>query len=121
MNQIMKAAPAGRILRNPYTLVSCVYQRNGVSGIPFWAITFDCQNGGPKRRLIAIAYGNDDQDWGAVGPCIGKIAVLDVLHAATGDTQPNEFRGDYFEPQLRQWIAQTQVDQEGLTRHTETG
>lgn len=87
--------------------VSLAYHRNGVMGRPFWAVAFDFREGERKRRLLAILFDAPDTLDEVVHPCTGHLAVIDPMMAATGDlgAPDNRWRGDNFEPQLRQWIA----------------
>jgi hypothetical protein len=93
-------------------LRAIAYHRNGVSGRPFHAIAFrEVQDGG-WRNMIATVFDSDEMEPGEVHPHTGLVAVLDAdLSAAGVVTMPEAtFRADVYEPQLRQWIAQHQVE-----------
>lgn len=71
------------------------HHRNGICGAPFHAVLFR----GEKNRLFV----------GVVFEGKGQIAVLDVMHLSdkkVGVTfGKNSFRGDVFEPELRQAVS----------------
>lgn len=79
-------------------LKSIAYHRNSVTGEPFYAIAFTDQ----KQDLIATVFLFGDE------PCPGRVAVLNADCFGIGTNAPR-YRGDHYEPQLRQWIAQEQA------------
>ena len=92
-------------------LRAIAYHRNGVGGRGFYAIAFRDPSVPGKRNMIATVFETDEAEDGAVQPCTGMLAVLDADLAACGMLQAgvNTWRGDLYEPQLRQWIAQHQL------------
>jgi len=77
-------------------IISIAHHRNGVSGSPFDVVLFDDCN--PKRsRKVAVLFEE-----------VHACAVLDVPLLAAGDIAfgSNSWRGDDYEPQLRQAIEQ---------------
>jgi hypothetical protein len=105
-------------------LTSLAYHRNGVGGEGFHAIAFTYRENGRTHRMVATVFSYDgDKYYGKVHPCTGRVAVLDADLAASGKVgrdDNNTWRGDNFEPQLRQWIAAHQfadmTNREGLAR-----
>jgi len=93
-------------------LKALAYHRNGVNGEGFWAVAFTWR-GGLKKPLdmVATVFESTEHDGLEVHPCTGRLAVLDAILASRGTVSNrfNGWRGDDFEPQLRQWIAQHQV------------
>lgn len=93
-------------------LKTLAYHRNGVNGDGFWAVAFTWR-GGLKKPLdmVATVFESNEHDGLEVHPCTGRLAVLDAGLASRGvvSTRFNGWRGDDFEPQLRQWIAQHQA------------
>lgn len=94
-------------------LVKIAYHRNGLMGEGFHAVAFRYRFEGKERRMIATVFSSHEPDPGDVHPCTGRLAVLDADYSATGllDYPLNQWRGDDFEPQLRQWIATWAEDQ----------
>lgn len=76
------------------------YHRNGVAGEGFHVITFTMRDGRERRPMVATVFATP-----------GQIAVLDVGKLADGDVAfgSNSWRGDDFEPELRQAIAEYEV------------
>ena len=105
-------------------LTAIAYHRNGVTGAGFYAIAFTNREGNRTHRMVATVFGaDDDAHYGRVAPCNGQVAVLDADLAAAGQVgrdDKNTWRGDNYEPQLRQWIAAHQhgemANREGLAR-----
>jgi hypothetical protein len=85
-------------------LISLAYHRNGCFGEGFWAVAFHYKTNGRDHPMIAAVFETQEMAAGAVHPCTGQLAVLDAGLAATGHVG-QRWRGDEFEPQLRQWIA----------------
>ncbi len=79
------------------SIVSIAHHRNGVFGAPFYAVIFFCDIDGPREELFATVF--EEQ---------GNCAVVNVGKLASGDIAfaSNSFRGDNFEPELREAIAQ---------------
>ena len=76
------------------TINSIAYHRNGICGAPFEVVLFEDQ--GPEgSRKVAILF--DEPHY---------CAVLDVAKLAAGDIAfgSNSWRGDNYEPSLRQAI-----------------
>ena len=102
-------------------LRTIAYHRNGVGGEGFYAIAFSYREDGRSHRMVATVFGSDDDEhYGQTAPCTGRVAALDADLAAAGVVGrdgKNTWRGDNFEPQLRQWIAAYQhaamVEREG--------
>jgi hypothetical protein len=78
-------------------LKSMAYHRNGISGAGFWAIVFSWRDNRKNRQMVATVF--DDP---------GECAVLDTALLAKGNVEfgKNSWRGDYFEDQCREWIAE---------------
>jgi hypothetical protein len=76
--------------------LAIAHHRNGVAGAPFDVILFKEYGQGASRK-VAVVF--DDP---------GYCAVLDVTLLATGDIAfgSNSWRGDDYEPQLREAIKQ---------------
>ena len=75
-------------------IIAFAHHRNGIGGAPFDVILFE--NTGPEgSRKVAILFGHE-----------GHCAVLDVGKLAAGDITfgSNSWRGDRFEPSLREAI-----------------
>jgi hypothetical protein len=77
------------------TIIDFVHHRNGICGAPFTVILFE-DDGAEGSRKVAILFEQD-----------GHCAVLDVDRLAHGDIAfgSNSWRGDRFEPSLRQTIC----------------
>lgn len=71
---------------------SIAHHRNGVTGEPFYAILFTCSE---IKNGLAIVFDEP-----------GHVAILDVDMLYSGDILfgNNSWRGDYFEPDLRNAI-----------------
>ena len=95
-------------------LIKVAYHRNGVAGEGFHVVAFRFRHDGKYRRMVATLFSTAEPELGEVHPCNGRLAVLDADCAAAGviERPDNQWRGDDFEPQLRQWIAQWDVDRE---------
>jgi hypothetical protein len=90
-------------------LTALAYQPNGVMGEGFWAVAFTWRRGLHKPiNMVATVFESNEHDAAEVHPCTGRLAVLDATLAAIGLVSA-KWRGDDFEPQLRQWIAQHQA------------
>jgi hypothetical protein len=74
------------------------FHRNGICGAPFHVLVFE-DSGEDGSRKVAILFGERHY-----------CAVLDVAKLAAGDIafRSNSYRGDYFEPHLRDAIARCQ-------------
>jgi hypothetical protein len=78
-------------------ILAIAYHRNGIDGAPFNVVLF--RDYGPEgSRKVAVLFEE---------PC--HCAVLDVDKLAAGDIAfgSNSWRGDHYEPHLRQAIAKT--------------
>ena len=75
--------------RSPLRVIASAYHRNGISGAPFHVVLFDDAD----SRKVGIVFD-------APGHC----AVLDIALLARGTIAfgANSYRGDAFEPALRQ-------------------
>ena len=76
--------------------------RNGVSGVPFWVVGFsDSEHGAP---MIGVVFDHGD---GTILDESGYCAVFRLDLLAKGDIAfgSNSWRGDRFEPELREAIA----------------
>ena len=73
------------------TILASDRHRNGVAGHPFEVVLF--HERGSRRRKVAILFDEP-----------GQCAVLDVAQLAAGDIAfgSNSWRGDEYEPALRQ-------------------
>ena len=98
---------------NGMKLTAVAHHRNGVGGEGFYAVAFSYRLDRRNHRMIATVFISDvDLPAGEVHPCTGRVAVIDADLAAAGQVgeKPlNQWRGDHFEPQLRQWIAQYEI------------
>jgi hypothetical protein len=83
------------------TIIAIANHRNGVVGQPFEAALFK-ERGREGSRKVAILF--DDPHY---------CAVLDVAKLAAGDIAfgSNSWRGDDYEPSLRQAIRQQQAQE----------
>jgi hypothetical protein len=82
----------------PITVITKAHHRNGICGAPFHAVVFT-DGGNP---MLGIVF---DQE--------AHCAVLDITKLANGDIAfgSNSFRGDDYEPALRDAIRQEQPDE----------
>jgi hypothetical protein len=78
--------------------LAIAHHRNGIDGAPFHVVLFK-DGGNAGDRKVAVLF---DQ--------AHHCAVLDVARLATGDIAfgSNSWRGDRYEPYLRQAIQQAQ-------------
>lgn len=79
--------------------VSVAHHRNGVSANSFSVVTFDCDYDG-RRSFVATVFEER-----------GNIAVLDRDLLAAGEIRfgENSWRGDDFEPAVREEIAKWEL------------
>ena len=80
-------------------IAKTAYHRNGICGEGFHAITFRWKDegNGQHRHMVAILF--EEQ---------GQCAVLDIDELTKdniGFAQGNSWRGDHFEPDLRETLA----------------
>jgi hypothetical protein len=75
-------------------IIAIAFHRNGISGAPFEVVLFE-DKGEEGSRKVAILFDED-----------AHCAVLDVAKLAAGDIDfgSNSWRGDCYEPRLRQAI-----------------
>jgi len=73
-------------------IIAFARHRNGIDGVPFCVVLF---HDGESQK-VAVLF---DQEW--------HCAILDVTKLAAGDIAfgSNSWRGDRFEPELRQAIG----------------
>lgn len=100
---------------HPMRLVEIARHRNGVGGEPFTVVRFTMREDGTSRNMVAILFDLDEpkrgrkrQTWN------GRVAVLDENETAAGNiafAMGNSWRGDYYEPTLRAWIAEDDAKQ----------
>jgi hypothetical protein len=76
-------------------IIAIDYHRNGIDGAPFHAVLFD-DSGDEGSRKLGIVF---DEPF--------HVAVFDVAKLAAGNITfgENSWRGDRFEPALRQAIS----------------
>ena len=77
-------------------IIAIDYHRNGIGGAPFHVILFeDCSEDGSRK--VSVIFDQPDH-----------CAVIDMAKLAVGDIAfgSNSWRGDVYEPSLRQAIAQ---------------
>jgi hypothetical protein len=76
------------------SIIANAHHRNGICGAPFNVVLFG-DTGPEGSRKVAILFEEE-----------GHCAVLDVAKLAAGDIAfgSNSWRGDVFEPSLRQAI-----------------
>lgn len=80
--------------------IAIAYHRNGVAGNGFHVVLFTWGRGKAARQMVATVF--EEQ---------GNIAVLDTMETATGNiafAMGNSWRGDDFEPFVREAIAAVQ-------------
>ncbi|MGD0109558.1 MAG: hypothetical protein ABSC06_36855 [Rhodopila sp.] len=104
-------------------LIRIAYHRNGVMGAGFHAVAFRYRYEGTDRRMVAAVFSTVELEPGQAHPCNGRLAVLYADYAATGllESPLNKWRGDDFEPQLRQWIAIWEQDQAAAVAEQSAG
>ena len=76
------------------------YHRNGVGGVGFYAVTFRDKD--EKREMVASVFPLEDgQTWN------GMVSVFDINLLGKGEITfgENSWRGDRYEPSLREAIA----------------
>lgn len=79
---------------NGMLMQDIAYHRNGIGGTGFHVILFRWEN----ANMVAIVFQEP-----------GHVAVLDSKETASGNiafANGNSWRGDNFEPRLREWITQ---------------
>lgn len=93
----MKAMSRQQRVAQDVQVLLVAAHRNGISGEPFHVVRFTFADQGEERRRNMVA---------TVFAGRGTIAVLDADAAAAGDIGfgSNSWRGDDFEPILRQAI-----------------
>lgn len=82
------------------TNIEVAYHRNGVGGAGFHVATFSVRASGAYRDMIAVLFSEE-----------GECAVFDIAELAKGNIEfghGNSWRGDHFEPQLREAVAKWQ-------------
>ena len=72
-------------------IIEVAYHRNGICGVPFYAVRFNADIDGTPRRMVAIRFEEESY----INP---RVAVLDVdilsdVGVAFG---ANSWRGDHF-------------------------
>ncbi len=80
----------------PIKVTELSYHRNGICGEGFYAVLFDWDDEGTRRKMVASVFDGK-----------GRCAVYDVAQLADGNiafAQGNSWRGDNFEPELRKAI-----------------
>jgi hypothetical protein len=84
------------------TIIDLAHHRNGICGAPFAVILF-AEAGAEGSPKVAILFEQD-----------GHCAVLDVDKLAQGDIAfgSNSWRGDRYEPSLRQAICTSSTPSE---------
>jgi len=84
------------------TIQEIAYHRNGISGEPFYVLTFRDED--EDREMVAIVFDFDaDADPAVFTNC--RTAVFDREELAAGNiafAQGNSWRGDYYDADLRQ-------------------
>jgi hypothetical protein len=80
------------------TIIAIDHHRNGICGAPFDIVLFE-DTGQEGSRKVGILFEEEHH-----------CAVLDVAKLAAGDIafMANSWRGDVYEPHLRQAIRNTQ-------------
>jgi len=75
-------------------IIAIAHHRNGICGAPFRAVLFD-DRGPEGSRKVAIVFDEPH-----------SCAVLDIAKLAAGDITfgSNSWRGDHYEPALREAI-----------------
>lgn len=82
------------------------YHRNGVSGAGFWAVVFEAEGND---------YDNDKERMlGTVFESTGHCAVVSIDRLPDIRFSFNSWRGDHFEPQLRDWIKKAEDGELGM-------
>jgi glycyl-tRNA synthetase (class II) len=74
-------------------VIEIVYHRNGISGTGFHVVKFLTEG---KTPMMAVVF-----------PTEGHVSVFDSASLEAG-TINNPFRGDHFEAELRQAIAESE-------------
>ena len=84
--------------------IEVAYHRNGVGGEGFHAVTFDSTSDGSKHRMVGVVF-----------PAQYHVAVFDVDELAKLNiafAHGNSWRGDVYEPHLREAIRAHEVAEE---------
>jgi hypothetical protein len=93
-------------MKDKITNIRVDYHRNGIGGIGFHVALFDNKTSeGTERRMVGVVF-----------PEAGACAVFDVDELSKGNIQfahGNSWRGDHFEPQLREAIEKADTGQVG--------
>lgn len=83
------------------TIMACLnvkvdHHRNGIAGWPFWVVTFDWNDNGQTRRMVATVP--DVGEGSSLTRNDYVISVLDIDLLAKGDIAfgSNSWRGDQF-------------------------
>jgi hypothetical protein len=76
-------------------IISIAHHRNGIDGAPFYVVLFEDNPGPEASRKVGIVFDAPHQ-----------CAVLDIDKLAAGDIAfgTNSWRGDVYEPHLRDAI-----------------
>jgi hypothetical protein len=78
------------------------YHRNGIGGNGFYVALFDMKEGCEEvRKMVGVVF-----------PEAGTVAVFDLKMLAEGNIEfanGNSWRGDMFEPELREAIAKHEI------------
>lgn len=77
-------------------VISVQYHRNGITGMPFYAVLFKDED---RTTKVAVSF-----EWDGRAFESAPIAVLDVADLASGKVD-SKYRGDFYEKFVRQAIA----------------
>lgn len=76
-------------------IIAIAHHRNGIDGAPFHVVLFEDNPGPEASRKVGIVFDRAHH-----------VAVLDIVELAAGDIAfgSNSWRGDVYEPHLRDAI-----------------
>lgn len=91
------------------TVTAVNHHRNGVGGVPFYAVNFTDAEEGEMFAVVFAPYGEDDEpDWHVYEHTPAHNPQVAVFHAATLPNLKfgeNSWRGDRYAPHLYAAIA----------------
>lgn len=89
-------------------ILKCVYHRNGISGIGFYAVEFKYVEDGRERHAIGTVDSQDIEKTQNNTPPYNPDTRLLMLDEVGGVDIEETMRGDYFHADLVKWITAEQ-------------